>query len=127
LTEVGQSDLNGAPAIELEGTGGSGVNAPLIFNFAVRVTPGGTPPSTPPNVVKSATSLANSVTTVEWWVDPTTFLPMQEVVTTAPGFTITSTLNWLSPTAANLADLAAPIPAGFTETSSSMSVSAVHP
>jgi hypothetical protein len=58
------------------------------------------------------------------WVDPSTYLPIQEQLTygtegggqTVEG-RVTSTLGYLPPTAANSADLNVTIPAGFTQTS----------
>jgi hypothetical protein len=53
-------------------------------------------------------------------IDASTYLPLQETVTTADGRSIISQkISWLPPTAANLAPLKAPlvsVPAGFTKT-----------
>ncbi|HEV2362307.1 MAG TPA: hypothetical protein VGS21_11435 [Acidimicrobiales bacterium] len=47
------------------------------------------------------------------YVDPTTYLPVQNVVT-GDGWDESATISWLPATPANLALLAAPIPPGFT-------------
>ena len=58
-----------------------------------------------------------SGTKTEWteWVDPTTYLPVQMVETTADGTTATSSIEWLAPSGDNLGQLVAPIPSGFAE------------
>ena len=51
------------------------------------------------------------------WVDPTTYLPVQSVTTMPGGGSSESSFKWLTPVAANLTQLDAPIPTGFTESS----------
>jgi hypothetical protein len=50
------------------------------------------------------------------WVTPRTYLPVRVVVRSAPGAPVlqqTADITWLRPTAANLARITVPIPAGF--------------
>jgi hypothetical protein len=58
---------------------------------------------------------SNVVGSGELWVSADTFLPLCEVFTTAMS-TTTDEYSYLSPTAANLAQLRPAIPAGFTQT-----------
>lgn len=58
---------------------------------------------------------SNVVESGELWVSADTYLPLREVFTTAMS-TTTDEYSYLAPTAANLAQLQPPIPAGFTQT-----------
>jgi hypothetical protein len=50
------------------------------------------------------------------WVDPSTYLPVRVRGTTVDGHLLSQAdIRWLPPTAANLANLDVPIPAGFTQ------------
>jgi hypothetical protein len=51
------------------------------------------------------------------WIEPTTYLPVKEVVAGSAGKTVsTSTIQWLTPDAGNLARLTVPIHAGSDST-----------
>jgi hypothetical protein len=87
-SDLGTTTLNGQPAIEL-----SQVNPPDAQSFIV-------------------------------WVDPSTYLPIQEMLTyhtddgnQAAEGSVTSTLGYLPPSSANLAELNVTVPAGFTQIS----------
>lgn len=55
------------------------------------------------------------------WVDPSTYLPVQSESVLPDGGTAESSFAWSSPTAANLAQLTAKVPAGFTQASHPLS------
>jgi hypothetical protein len=61
------------------------------------------------------TSRPDSLISETIWVSPGTYLPVRVVVRPAPGkpALLTADINWLPPTAQNLARLTVPIPAGF--------------
>lgn len=106
LTEVGQTTLNGQPALELQGSAPrmSPIEAIPFAGAALLAKVAGTPVATP----------ALDAATYTLWVDPTTYLPMQRTVTTPYG-TVTATIQWLPDNAANEALISAPIPTGFTQ------------
>jgi hypothetical protein len=56
---------------------------------------------------------SNGVATLTYWVNATTYLPFRFTAKAAGTFEMN--LQWLPPTAANLAKLNVPIPAGFTQ------------
>jgi hypothetical protein len=49
------------------------------------------------------------------WIDPSTYLPVRDVVSMSWHGTVQEDFRWLRPTAVNLARLDVPIPAGFTQ------------
>ena len=54
--------------------------------------------------------------TLTYWLNPTTYLPVRVTVTGPPGLLSQDDLQWLPPTAANLAKVSLPVPpAGFTQ------------
>jgi hypothetical protein len=53
--------------------------------------------------------------TVTYWVNATTYLPFRFTSTFRSGHVFQENLQWLPPTAANLATLNVPVPAGFTQ------------
>ena len=53
--------------------------------------------------------------TVTYWVNATTYLPFRFTSAIGGGRTFQINLQWLPPTAANLAKVNVPIPAGFTQ------------
>ena len=58
-------------------------------------------------------SQSDNGTTIDIWVDPTTYLPLKSVWTL--GWRVqTSLISWLQPTDANMAVFSPPVPAGFT-------------
>lgn len=93
---VQSTTLNGQPALELSG---------VVTMFA-----GGT--GVPPGGQQDQTGASTDWT---MWVDPTTYLPMQMVETAPDGTKTTTVMEWLAPTTGDLAQLTAPVPAGFTE------------
>ena len=54
------------------------------------------------------------------WVDPTSYLPLQSVTTEAGGGTSQTSFEWSTPDAADLAQLVAPVPAGFSQSSTAV-------
>lgn len=59
-----------------------------------------------------------ATTTMQIWIDPSTYLPIQLLASTADGTTTAASIQWLAPTSSDLSALVAPIPAGFTQVSS---------
>jgi hypothetical protein len=57
----------------------------------------------------------NGMGTVTYWVNATTYLPFRFTSAGGGGRTAETNLQWLPPTAANLAKVNVPIPAGFTQ------------
>lgn len=57
----------------------------------------------------------NSVVSTVFWVDPASYLPVRDVEMLSTGGRIQEDFQWLPPTTANLANLNAVIPAGFTQ------------
>jgi hypothetical protein len=53
--------------------------------------------------------------TLTYWVNATTYLPFRFTSTFSGGHALQENLQWLPPTAANLAKTNLPIPAGFTQ------------
>ena len=59
---------------------------------------------------------SNKQETLSYWVNPTTYLPVRVTVAIPSGILMQDDLQWLRPTAANLAKLNLPVPpAGFTQ------------
>lgn len=107
LRSVGQTELGGRPALELNG----------VLQASFQGVPAGCPVSGP-----AAEKMAKAQSAPGWdytvWVDPSTYLPMHFSGTDSGpggGAAIEGSIEWLPADAQNLAQLVQPIPAGFTE------------
>jgi hypothetical protein len=119
LTITGSTPLDGQPATELTSTDVSSLLpvAPGIPNLAIRATTGTSLAPTMGTAPASMSPVSLEIASETLWVNPTTYLPTQRVVTFTDGGTITTAISWLPVTAGNLALLVAPIPSGYTEVS----------
>lgn len=112
LRSVGQTEVGGQPALELNGV--------LNGNFEMGLPAGCRAPAADGpliNKVKNAPPWDYTV-----WVNPSTYLPVQFSATNDPpaGAGVYGTIDWLPASSQNLAELVQPIPSGFTENASTV-------
>ena len=112
LRSVGQTEVAGQPALELNGV--------LSGNFEMGLPAGCSPPATDAplmNKVKNAPPWDYTV-----WVSPSTYLPVQFSATNDPaeGAGVYGSIEWLPADAQNRGQLVQPIPPGFAESASAL-------
>lgn len=120
LNEVGTGTVDGQPAIEIDVRSGAfsspgSLDNPFAIMVPTDVLPATNAPPTPPTPSIAATKVV--VTSDVLWVNATSYLPVERVLTLTGGATATTTIQWLPATAANLALLDPVIPSTFTNIS----------